>query len=71
MNKLNKLQHRLKIESKEMEKDYPQFQVTKDETNQFIWYIAFQGAKNTLYENENFKLKFEFSLNYVSKNFNV
>ena len=41
MSKMNLLQHRLKVELNEMEKDYPQFQVTKDETNQFIWYIAF------------------------------
>ena len=68
MNKLNKLQHRLKIESKEMEKDFPQFQLTKVKENEFIWYISFKGAENTLYANENFKLKFEFSLDYVSKN---
>ena len=50
-----------------MEKDYPQFKVEKDTSNQFVWYISFKGAEKTLYENENFKLKFEFSPNYVIK----
>ena len=67
MNKLNRLSHRLKVELNEIEKDFPQFKVKPDESNQFIWYISFKGADNTLYANENFKLKFEYSLNYVIK----
>ena len=62
MNKI--LSNRLKMELREMN-DYPQFSVTIDETNKMIWYISFKGEENTLYANENFKIKFEFSSNYV------
>ena len=67
MSAMTRLIHRLKVEYDEMEKDYPQFKVEKDTSNQFVWYISFKGAEKTLYENENFKLKFEFSPNYVIK----
>ena len=67
MSKMNRLYHRLNIEFNEMGKDFPQFPVTKDKSNQLIWYISFKGADNTLYANENFKLKFEFSPDYVIK----
>ena len=67
MSKINKLIHRLKIECNEMEKEYQQFHVEKDKSNQYIWYISFKGADKTLYANENFKLKFEFSPDYVIK----
>ena len=62
MNKI--LANRLKMELREMN-DYPQFSVAIDETNKMIWYISFKGEENTLYANENFKIKFEFSSNYV------
>ena len=45
--------------------DYPQFSVAIDEANKMIWYISFKGEENTLYANENFKIKFEFTSNYV------
>ena len=67
MSKMNRLIHRLNVEYNEIEKDFPQFKVNKDKSNQFIWYISFKGADNTLYANENFKLRFEFSPNYVIK----
>ena len=62
MNKI--LANRLKMELREMN-DYPQFSVAIDETNKMIWYISFKGEEHTLYANENFKIKFEFSSNYV------
>ena len=62
MNKI--LANRLKMELREMN-DYPQFSVAIDETNKMIWYISFKGEENTLYANENFKIKFEFTSNYV------
>ena len=62
MNSL--LFNRLKHESKEMD-SYPQFTLTKDSSNELIWYVSFKGVENTLYENEEFTLKFEFSYKYV------
>ena len=58
------LSNRLRCELKVL-KENNQFQVTIDDDNSKIWYISFKGAKGTLYENEDFKLKFEFGDNYV------
>ena len=62
MNKV--LANRLKVELKEMN-DYPKFSVSIDESNKLIWYVSFTGEENTLYANEKFKIKFEFTPNYV------
>ena len=56
--------NRLKYEPKIL-KENPQFILRKDENNPRIWYIIFDGAEKTLYEKEKFKLKFEFSDEYV------
>ena len=60
------LANRLKVELREM-KNYPQFSVVIDKKNQMIWYVSFKGEENTLYAKEDFKIKFEFSLNYPIK----
>ena len=58
---------RLKFEREDMKK-YPQFKLELDVNKDNIWYVYFKGAEKTLYENEDFKLKFVFDDNYVSKN---
>ena len=57
--------NRLKYEYKDILK-YAQFPCEIDKENPDIWIISFQGAKNTLYDKEIFKLKFEFNDFYVS-----
>ncbi len=55
------------LHEEKMIKSNPKLKLTKDENNQKIWYVSFTGAENTLYENENFKLMYEFADNYLSK----
>ena len=62
------LSNRLKYEYNDL-KENTKFNVTIDNNNFRIWYVSFEGAKDTLYENENFKLKFDFGLEYVSNIF--
>ena len=54
---------RLKVEYKEIEKN-PNLKLELDDNQSNICYVYFKGENNTLYENENFKLKFEFDDNY-------
>ena len=61
----NVLIKRIKVELDEIKKEFPQFKVDVDKSSQFIWYISFKGAENTLYANEDFKIKYEISNNYV------
>ena len=56
---------RLKYEYEELKK-FPQFKINIDPKNNFIWYVSFKGADNSLYENENFILKFHFDGQYVN-----
>ena len=56
---------RLKFEKEDMKK-YPQFKLELDLNKDNIWYVYFKGAEKTLYENEDFKLKFVFDDLYVS-----
>ena len=56
---------RLKYEYEELKK-FPQFKVNIDPQNNFIWYVSFKGADNSLYENEDFTLKFHFDGQYVN-----
>ena len=58
------LSNRLRCELKDL-RENNKFHVTIDDDNSKIWYVSFKGAKDTLYENEDFKLKFEFGDNYV------
>ena len=58
--------NRLNAEYKEINSN-PKLNLQIDENNNKIIYISFKGEEKTLYENENFKLKFELSDNYVSK----
>ncbi len=58
------LSNRLRYELKDL-RENNKFHVTIDDNNSKIWYVSFKGAKDTLYENEDFKLKFEFEDNYV------
>ena len=58
-------QNRLKFEYEDLKK-YPQFKLNIDPQNNFIWYVSFKGADKTLYENENFTLKFHFDGEYVN-----
>ena len=55
------------LHEEKMIKSNPKLKLTKDENNPKIWYVSFTGAENTLYENENFKLMYQFGDNYVSK----
>ena len=66
----NVLSRRIKVELEEMKKEYPQFPVTADKSNELIFYINFKGVENTLYANEEFKIKYEMSQKYVIKIFN-
>ena len=60
---------RLKYELLDIKK-YPQFKVNVDPKNNNIWFVSFKGAEKTLYENENFTLRFEFDAGYVINNLN-
>ena len=57
-------QNRLKFELEDMKK-YNQFSLKIDPNNYNIWYVSFKGADKTLYENENFTLRFQFDEDYV------
>ena len=59
------LESRLKYELKNL-KENKIFSLLEDKNNSRIWYILFDGAENTLYEKEKFKLRFEFSDEYVN-----
>ena len=58
------MQSRLKFEYEDMKK-FPQFKLELDNTQTNIWFVSFKGADKTLYQNENFKLKFVFDDDYV------
>ena len=58
-------QNRLKFEYEDLKK-YPHFKLNIDPQNNTIWYVSFKGADKTLYENENFTLKFHFDGEYVN-----
>ena len=58
------LESRLRYELKILQEN-KKFLYKIDDDNQRIWYILFEGAENTLYEKEKFKLKFEFNEGYV------
>ena len=45
-------------------KNNPNLTLKIDDDNSKIWYISFKGAEKTLYENENFKLRYELGQNY-------
>ena len=62
--------NRLKCELQDLQQNYPKLKVEVYPQNFYIWYISFQGAEKTLYENENFKLRFEFLDTYVRKKYN-
>ena len=57
-------QNRLKFEYEDLKK-YNQFSVNIDPKNNKIWFVSFKGAEKTLYENENFTLRFQFDDGYV------
>ena len=59
-----RMQNRLKFEYEDMKK-FPQFKLELDNTQTNIWYVSFKVADKTLYQNENFKLKFVFDDDYV------
>ena len=59
-------QNRLKYEFEDLKK-YNQFSVNIDLKNTNIWFVSFKGAEKTLYENENFTLRFQFDEGYVFK----
>ena len=61
--------NRLKFEFEDIKK-YKQFKLNIDPKNFNIWYVSFQGAEKTLYQNENFTLKFQFDEGYVINNIN-
>ena len=46
-------------------KNNPNLSLYIDENNPNIWFISFKGAKDSIYENEQFKLKFELQEGYV------
>lgn len=58
------LKSRLKHELKDI-KNNPNLSLYIDENNPNIWFISFKGAKDSIYENEQFKLKFELQEGYV------
>ena len=55
--------NRLKVEFKDINKN-PKLKLELVENQSNICYVYFKGEDNTLYENEKFKLKFEFDDNY-------
>ena len=55
--------NRLKVEFKDIKKN-PKLKLELVENQSNICYVCFKGEDNTLYENESFKLKFEFDDNY-------
>ena len=57
-------QNRLKFELEDIKK-YPQFSVKIDQNNNNVWYVSFKGADKTLYENENFTIRFQIDDSYV------
>ena len=57
-------QDRLKTEFKDIQA-YKQFSVKIDPNNNDIWFVSFKGVEKTLYENEDFILKFQFLDRYV------
>ena len=59
------MSNRINHDIKDLQR-YPQFSLDLDELDNKIIYISFKGANNTLYEKENFKLKFQFTDQYVS-----
>ena len=59
------LESRLKYELKNLNEN-KKFSLIKDKNNSRIWYVLFDGVENTLYEKEKFKLRFEFSDEYVN-----
>ena len=61
---MNMRQNRLKYELLDIKK-YNQFKVQIDPKNNYVWYVSFKGAEKTLYENENFTLRFQFDEDYV------
>jgi ubiquitin-protein ligase len=61
-------QNRLKFEYEDLKK-YNQFKVDIDPNNNNVWYVQFKGAEKTLYENEEFKLRFQFDEGYVSNKY--
>ena len=62
--------NRLKFEFEDMKK-YNQFNLNIDPQNFNIWYVSFKGAEKTLYQNENFTLKFVFDEGYVIHIINI
>ena len=62
--------NRLKFEFEDMKK-YSQFKLNIDPNNFYIWYVSFKGAEQTLYQNENFTLKFVFDARYVINIINI
>ena len=60
------LANRLKYELADI-KNYSQFKLEINEQKPLEWFILFDGEEKTLYENEKFKLKFEFPKGYVNK----
>ena len=55
--------NRLKYEEKNMQ-NYPKFKLKIDDVNPLKWFVFFKGDEKTLYENEKFKVKIEFSNEY-------
>ena len=55
---------RMKYEENDM-KNYQKFELKKNDDNPLIWHVSFEGAEKTLYEKEKFKVKIEFSNEYV------
>lgn len=65
-NSLSRCRKRLEKEKEDFLKNYlNEFVLDIDNSNPFIWYISFTGAKGSLYENENYKLRFKFGPEYV------
>ena len=58
------LANRLKYEQKNIQ-NYPNFKLEINNENPLIWFVFFEGDEKTLYENEKFKVKIEFSNEYV------
>jgi len=56
---------RLQKEKEEFVK-YPSLILEVDTSNPFLWCVTFEGAEETLYASETFKLQFKFAEEYVS-----
>ena len=58
------INRRLNIEYEQLESSQI-FKVERDKKNSYLFYISFNGAKDTIYEGEKFKIQYKFNSGHV------